>query len=155
MRADQVLSVLMDDKKYKARVEELKTLEARLSDVRQIAATLDVATSIKERAVKLEQELKRRQEELEESYLNKDKELRDSYKLLELQLAERAVKEREQYKDVRLELGKVRGEKEEIQKLQEVLEARALQVEGHERNVIAKEIALTNKIKRINEVFNG
>jgi hypothetical protein len=41
MRAEQVLAVLMDDKKYKARVDELKAAEAKLSAVRQIADTLE------------------------------------------------------------------------------------------------------------------
>ena len=155
MKAEQVLSVLMDDKKYKARVEELKTLEAKLSEVRQIAATLDKAKQVEEAAKVREQDLMHRQAELEEMVRIRVQQINDELKQKALDLDERAAKEREQYKDVRNMLEEALKTKDEVMKKQIAYVQQVEILKKWEAELFIRERTLADKVKKVNEAFNG
>lgn len=155
MKAEQILEVLMDDKKYKARIEELKALEAKLSVVRQIAATVEVAKVMEKAAQDREEAVMKRQSQIEVDRQQQIKDIADKAKEQALALDERAAREREQYKDARDVRAQGIAAMEYANKLQDKLDQQRIDLISMDNDVKRREQELAARIKRVQEALNG
>lgn len=155
MRAEQILAVLMDDKKFKARVDELKAAEAKLSAVRQIADTLDAAKIIEQRAKNKEQEAKVCLLKSDEYAVQRLKEIEDELKLRKAELDERAVKERSRYADSQMVRGQGIEAMQYANKLRDALESKEAELKVWEQSLGQRQAALDKRITKLNEAING
>lgn len=155
MKAEQILEVLMDDKKYKARVDELRALEAKLSVVRQIAATVEVAKALEESFKQAVFEVKKRQVQIEVDRQQQIKDIADKAKEQALTLDERASREREQYKDARDVRAQGIAAMEYANKLKDELDSQRANLIAMDNDVKRRERDLAARIKRVSEAFNG
>lgn len=155
MKAEQILEVLMDDKKYKAKVEELKALDARLSESRRIADTVEKAEKMAyDLDVKL-MEVAQEKENIAEREQARMVEMRDELKKQKEALDLRAAKEREQYMVVRDMLAEIKVVKDEVTKKQLANAQQVDILKKWEAELLLREQTLANKLKRVNEAFNG
>ena len=155
MRAEQILAVLMDDQKYKAKVDELSALLDKLSEVRKIAATVEIAEQLVAEAdakvIELDKQLKDNKEEHRQVVASiKAKALEEANKAATL-----VSKERQAFADA----GGIRAKAEaQIDKCAEIdafLKERLAMVGAKEVQLNAKEQALEEKILKIKEACNA
>lgn len=145
----------MDEKKYKDRVAELKALDARLSESRTIAATIDEANALKQKAMVHEEEAKKLKAALEDEHRVRTQKLNDEVQTKKLMLDERAAKEREQYADVRKMLSEATEKYDAAAKLQLALKQQTQSLAKWDDELKERETNLALKIKKVNEAFNG
>lgn len=155
MRAEEILSVLMDDKKYKAKVEELKAQEAKLAYVYQIAATLEEAQKTLQQAAKKKQEVDAYEKELSRLFEQKIKELEAQAKAQASELEGKSIQQRLQYRDAIEIQSKSQAALALADKRQKQAEAEHKDLKEWELDLGQREDALARKIERLNKAWSG
>lgn len=155
MRAEQILSVLMDDKKYKARIEEMQALDKRLSLSQQIAATVEEAQTIFKQAEQKKLEVAQYEQELSALFEKKMKELKEQAREQALVVEERGVRERAQYMEARdwREQGVVALE--QAHKVQDQIVNERKELKEWEEDLHKREDMLAKKVERLNKAWSN
>lgn len=155
MKADQILSVLMDDKKYKTRVEELKALDASLDYVRRIAATLEAAKVIEHKAQQREQAAIQKQAEFAEYMKKQEAQLISALKEKEQELDRKIENDRKQYADLREVMQKAMADRKEADKLLQQANELMQKANAEMQLVRNEKAVMAKKMSKLLEAING
>lgn len=155
MRSDKILEVLMEDKKFAARIKELKEREASCSNALKIAATVEQAEKM---ARDLTAEMIRMVElsKVQEAAFDRRRgEIEDELKARQKAIDEKAAVEQKQREDLR-ELIKTAQERADYAEHVEASNNKKIkEMQLWDRELSATRVALALKIQKINEAYNG
>lgn len=154
MRAEQILEVLMDDKKYKDRVDELRVLEQKLSAAQAITDTLASAEALKKKVEEKLVQTAQLEMVLNAKFAAKTAELQEEFKRQTAELNARVAQERVHFQGSRQLREEARKWNDEVQKTKVDVEQREKQVAEQLAALTQREKILVVKIKRLQDAWS-